>query len=69
MYIERSTRIQNVDTYKDTFVKNTGLPKDNLVVLTNTLDKHLGNIESIDEIEASNDFERIIEMILRNEIN
>jgi len=58
----------NVDTYKDTFVKNTGLPKDNLVVLTKTLDKHLGNIMSVEEIEASNDFERIIDMILRNEL-
>lgn len=56
----------NVDTYKQTFIRNTGLPEENIVVLTSTLDKDLSKIASVDEVEASNDFEKIVQKILGN---
>jgi hypothetical protein len=58
----------DINTYKNTFIRNTGLPKENLIVLTNTLDKDLSIIDSIEEIEASNSFEKSIHFLLNQSI-
>ena len=50
----------DVNTYKRTFVRNTGLSKSNLIVLTNTFDKDFSVIESVTEVEVSDNFERIV---------
>jgi hypothetical protein len=56
----------DINTYKNTFIRNTGLPKENLIVLTNTIDKDMSRINSVEEVEASDSFEKVMSILIDN---
>jgi hypothetical protein len=52
--------------YKNNFKKNTGLPKNNLLVLSNDLNLNLGNKKSdIQKNKMTDEFEKMLDKIIK----
>ena len=63
--IHRKKYKATIESYKIVFYKRTGLPKKNLVVLSNNLILNLSKAKKTDNLDLTNDFEFMFESIIK----
>lgn len=63
IHVSRKNNDETVEDFRKAFAYNSGLSKDNLILLSKNKSLNLADIKNDDKIDATDDFERFIEKI------